>query len=148
MSCLQALCSSIVAMFLGLYLQLLTTGEAVDIQKLLDVNVVPMGPAKPGENIELACRIQSFWTACTAVKVYTQSNLTIDFPLGNFNYTYCACPGETKTFYWTIQSNRTVNVGCKAVFLLDNVCPEGQNSVPPQSKRRYGSNMKTLKISN
>ncbi|XP_036615283.1 prolactin-inducible protein [Trichosurus vulpecula] len=142
---LQTLSSSITVIFLGLCLQL-TTGEAADIQKLLDVNVIPMGPAKSGEKIELACSVQSYWTNCALVKVYTLSNPPIDFPLGNFNYTYCACPGEAKTFFWTIQSSRTVNVGCGAVFLLDNVCPEGQNSIPPQNKRRYSVNMKTLKI--
>ncbi|XP_043821466.1 prolactin-inducible protein homolog [Dromiciops gliroides] len=146
MYCLQALGASTAVIFLGFCLQLLPTGEAADIQKLLEVNVVPTGPAKPGEKIELACSVQSYWTDCAPVKVHTLSNPPIDFPLGNLNYTYCACPEETRTFYWTIQSNKTVNVGCRAVFQLDDVCPEGQNSIPPRNKRRYDVNMKTLKI--
>ncbi|XP_027697054.1 prolactin-inducible protein [Vombatus ursinus] len=145
---LQTLSSSIAIIFLGLSLQLLTTSEATDIQKVLEVNVIPMRPAKPGEKIELACSVQSYLGNCALVKVYTLSNLPVDFPFGNFSYTYCVCPGEAKTFYWTIQSSRTVNVGCRAAFHLDDVCPEGQNSVPPQHKRRYGINMKILKIIN
>ncbi|XP_072508595.1 prolactin-inducible protein homolog [Notamacropus eugenii] len=146
MYCLQTLGSSIAVIFLGLCLQLLTTGEAADIQKLLDVNVTPMLPAKPGQKIELACSVQSYWTNCAPVKVYTLSNPPIVFPFGNLNYTYCACPGETKTLYWTIQSSKTMNVGCGAAFYPDDVCREGQNSIPPQNKRRYGTDMKTLKI--
>ncbi|XP_068943156.1 prolactin-inducible protein [Petaurus breviceps papuanus] len=147
MYCLQTLSSSITVIFLGLCLQTLTTSEAADIQKLLEVNVIPMGPAKPGEKIELACSVQSYWTNCAPVKVSTLSNPPIDFPFGNLNYTYCACPGEAKTFYWTIRSSRTANIGCRAAFLLDDVCPKGQNLIPPQNKGRY-ANMKTLKIIN
>ncbi|KAM8982258.1 prolactin-inducible protein [Sarcophilus harrisii] len=143
---LQILSSCITAIFLGIYLQLQTT-EA-KIQKLLDVNVIPMEPAKPGGKVELACHVQSYWTDCAPVKIYTLSNPSIDFPFKNLTYSFCACPGETKTFYWIIQSSRTVNVGCRAAFHLDDVCPEDQNSIPPQKKRRYGVNMKTLKIIN
>ncbi|XP_074049615.1 prolactin-inducible protein homolog [Macrotis lagotis] len=146
MYCLQTLSTSITEISLGLCLQLLIIGEAGVIQKLLEVNVIPMGPAKPGEKIELACYVQSYWTDCAPVKVNTQSNSSIDFPFGNFSYSYCACPGETKTFYWTIQSRKTVNVGCRVAFQLDDVCPEGENSIPPQKKRISGINMKTLKI--
>ncbi|XP_039770704.1 alpha-2-macroglobulin-like protein 1 [Ornithorhynchus anatinus] len=54
------------------------------------------------------------WQACLVVKISMEDTKEFDFPEGNFKYTTCLCPGESKSFFWDVRATGLGPAPCTA----------------------------------